>query len=148
MFHTFFEPKGFPLDASEEVQEEYARYKEDDDSASWLTLKELEAFDWDNTWVSWTDYIDSEQYIQYKESGQWGFHHTFAAHKTTLVSNAEMERLIQLGDITPNIRTGVTRKPESYRNVAKEFIDTVFPKLRSLADRDNASVRIVFSFGH
>lgn len=41
------EPRGFPHDASRKVKQDYAEWMSDAHSASWLTIEELLAFDYD-----------------------------------------------------------------------------------------------------
>jgi len=45
--NQFFEAKGFPQDASDDISAYYEYYEEDVYSPSYLTLKELRSLDWD-----------------------------------------------------------------------------------------------------
>ena len=62
-------PKGFPEDASQEVINEYKRWNEDAHSCSWLTLEELELYDWEKEKTD-SGLVDPRQFLEYLKNGR------------------------------------------------------------------------------
>lgn len=144
-------------DARHWVQNKYSRWVERDiivtgpdwHSASWLTLRELEEYDWDQT-TKHRGYVYPDEFTLFLKNGKpdsW-CGDSFGPKK---VSNSEMKQLIKDGKAnggwmskTPNKYITQVEWEEPYRESAKDFLETVLPELRKLGGPDD--VRIVFFF--
>lgn len=68
-FIPISEPKGIPKDASDFYKQEVKSWNGDGHSHSWLTLKEIEDYDWDRITVK-RGFVTPEQYKVFKKNGK------------------------------------------------------------------------------
>lgn len=111
-------PKGLPKDAGDFTKKEYADWNGDAHSCSWLTLKELESYDWHKK-VKRCANVSEEQIKEYKETGKKPT--TYAAW-SSVGTPFEWEDTIY----------------------PKEFCEKTIPRLKALSKF--GEVRIVFWF--
>jgi|CXWL01.1.fsa_nt_gi hypothetical protein len=141
-------PRGLPKNVSKKVKIWSDIYGEDGHSHSYLTLKELLDYDWNQTTVEY-GVVGPNGYKEYKEkgypteysSGVWG-------KDIEYVSEDEMENLIKNGLQDTGWDNKVFTKlawKMSYRDCAGDFIKETIPKLEKL-DKNSKNVRIVFWF--
>jgi len=145
-FVPIADPKGVPDDASEDYLEEVARWDCDGHSHSWLTLKEILDYDWDQTTML-QGTVSSITYRKWRDAGRSGFPEGYSGgvwgKDVKNVSNEEMDKLIDEGRATNNHFTQVSWKV-SYRECAKAFLDRIeLIKKRHLKPEN---VRLVFFF--
>lgn len=154
------DPKGLPDDVSHEVYMEAKKWGRDGHSHSWLTLRELQEYDWNQAKVH-VGIVDVAEYATFKAKGaptSWsgGVH----GPNVKEVSNKEMDdifRKLQSGEMTIDPDSNefqlliggihyITRItwPETYRESAGYFYTHHLPLLASFGDPD--SVRLVFWF--
>jgi len=139
-------PKGLPTDCDERIKIVSDMWGCDGHSHSWLTLKELLNYDWNqvNTHrgvVSKNDYYDfiNRGKPKYYSAGVggWGVKH---------ITNETMKGLLDGSiklDSNFSYYTSVEWK-ETYKESVKYFLNIVIPKLQSLGEPND--VRIVFWF--
>ena len=146
-FNIISEPKGLPKDASKEIKKIAKEWGEDGHSHSWLTVKELEGFDWDQVTVH-QGVVGPEEYAQYKEEGMpesWSG--GCGGANVVSLSNQEMDKLLTGERKKEKDKHYITtiKWEESYRNAAGHFLfKEALPALKRLGDPEN--VRIVFWF--
>lgn len=68
-FNPISQPKGLPYDVSEEVKNESDYWDGDGHSHSWISLKELQNYDWNQT-TSKTGMVGESEYAHYKNTGK------------------------------------------------------------------------------
>jgi hypothetical protein len=153
-FNPIAEPKGIPEDASGPYAWEAECSEGDGHSHSWFTVKELLAYNWDQS-TTHEGWVSPRGYIQFKENGSpenWcgmvsggGIQH---------VSNEDMEKHIADGvvtsfdkpdpfDLNAKIYTHVEWKV-SYESCVSRFLKETIPALQQLGDPEE--VRICFFF--
>lgn len=169
-------PKGIPIDVSPEVMKEFTVSVDEDNppelleswvrkkfsiridektvtdpdwhSASWLTVRELDAYNW-NMKSRVRGWVDPAEFLKFKEKGkpeEW----CGGIFGPKLVSNDEMARGIASGEIaTSGNRLTTTHATqvewqEPYKDSAGSFFTETMPALRALGNPDD--VRIVFWF--
>lgn len=147
-------PRGIPKDASKKVKDEHSEWNGDAHTASWLTLKELLDFDWDSGSVR-KGIVDATQYKEFKKKGKpSGWCGGVGGGMTKIVENSQMDSLLAAGydklklegeawSLLPHFYTAISWK-ETHRSACSDFLTTVIPQLKKLADPEN--VRIVFWF--
>lgn len=142
-FKSISEPKGLPDDASKEVKEHSESWGVDGHSHSYLTLKELEAYDWDQvTWLQGV--INANEYLVFKKEGRpRGWSGGVFGANVRNISQEQMEAEIKAGTADCNTYCSVEWRV-TYRECAQHFIEDMFPKMRALGKPEN--VRIVFWF--
>ncbi|ALH46411.1 hypothetical protein ABNC92_10845 [Paenibacillus larvae] len=120
------EPRGLPSDVSTVVKEKADEWDEAHDH-SYLTVKELSEFDWDQK-ICFEGFVGDEQYSEFLKNGAptWWYRDESEWGGITLC------RLIQW--------------TESLKDCVDTFFTWSIPKLIELADGDLESVRIVFWF--
>lgn len=148
-FNVIAEPKGFPQDASPELQQENEDWSGDGHSHSFLTLKELLEYDW-NQVTKHEGVVDKRGYIEAKENGGKPKHWCggVSGPKIKHISNEEMDKVILVSDSSADYHT-VIRWDETYKNSAGLFYSVFLPELKEFAKSSNLSeedVRIVFWF--
>lgn len=62
-------PRGLPVDISDEIKEKSDAYGEDGHSHSYLFLDELKNFDWKESTIKHSAYVSEKQEKDYKEKG-------------------------------------------------------------------------------
>lgn len=139
------EPRGFPEDLSEEVRK-WHRENGCGHSASWLTLAEIEAYDWDQPLYE-EGWISAETYRKWSRSGHpdtWAG--GVGGGNVRHVSQDEMDAWIAKGCPRDGIeRWMLVAWSEPLRaRISSEWWDRTLPRLRSLGRPED--VRIVFDF--
>lgn len=160
-------PKGLPGDVSDEVRSESDYWEGDGHSHSWLTLAELEAYDWKGQSTAHRGWVDEQNFELWQKEGKphsWsgGVSGGLVKH----ISNEEMRvrvhqkqagftKMEHGGDEAglATITTGdcsyytTVEWTESYeKSVEGVFTNETLPRLRELANGDAESVRLVFWF--
>lgn len=147
------EPRGIP-DDSPSIQREADGWGH---SGSWLTLAELQSFNWTGARVVLSGVVNPAQYAKWKVDGAPdGWCGGAFGGRTRHVTNEEMDALIADGTASATedghfltARDGnsyYTRVhwTQSYAEVAGSFVTDTMPKLAALGSPGN--VRIVFFF--
>jgi hypothetical protein len=109
-------------------------------NATWLTLRVLLEFPWQEKKRQFTGWVDAAQYRIYKETGR---PQAFVDRTADLVSNEEMERLLREGRDTDGLLTLITFGIP-YAEFAGPFVTETLPLLRTLGEPDD--VRLVLYF--
>ncbi|AVF27972.1 hypothetical protein [Paenibacillus larvae] len=142
------EPKGLPIDVSDEVKANSDELGIDGHSHTWLTARELVEFDWSQTveqegWVSEKEYKVFKEKVR-PESWSGGVGGGRVRH----VSNTEMNRILKNGYPWENDDSFYTlvKWTLPYSEIVGSFYTWSIPKMTELAGDDLESVRIVFWF--
>ena len=144
-FVPIAEPKGLPDDVSPEVKAESDRWNGDGHSHTWLTVREILDYDW-NQKTMLSGVVDAENWRRWKAYGKpteysggcWG-------KDIRNVSESEMEGLVESLKGSPeleNLRTTV-HWARYYHECMGSFATAVFRALHKCAPED---VRFVFWF--
>jgi uncharacterized protein (TIGR02996 family) len=135
-------PRGLPDDATPAVKAESDGLDGDGHSHSYLSVAELDAYDW--TRMTWhRGWVDADNYRAWKERGkpnQWSW--GVRSGTTRRLSHARMEAAIAAG--RPDQAYTPVKWAEPYHCAAGRFYDVTLPALRRLGPADE--VRIVFWF--
>lgn len=151
-FNIICEPRGAPDDISAETAWDLHNWEADGHSHSWLTLRELLDFDWDQT-THHVGVVSPKEYAHWKEHGfpsYWSAEVSGAV--TRKVSNEEMEAHLASGGDASNeeglfLYTTVTWESKYRDSVGSRFFDVTLPALKQLGDPEEAEdVRLVFFF--
>lgn len=165
-FKPISEPKGWPSDlgdfARSWVSEDHAHVDGDefcgDHSASWLTLRELDAYDWARQTTRCCGVIPLAVYAERKAKGLTGEPDAYCGgtwgDKIVTLEEADVDAAMANGGLVrpegerTNVRVwwGMT-----YAEAAGDFYTRVLPGLRSLLRHDEFKttpddIRIVFNF--
>lgn len=145
-FNPISEPKGLPDNVSTLVYEASDAWGIDGHSHSYLTLRELLEYDW-NQVTQHTGYVSKEYYKTFKEKGKpdswsagvWGADVKF-------ITNQEMDEILNgSSPDTPQTYTHVVWD-EPYYVSADNFYTKSIPMLKELSDGKPDDIRIVFWF--
>jgi hypothetical protein len=139
-------PKGLPADVSPEIRAESDRWNGDGHSHSYLTLAELEAYDWQGSRTNQRGWVSAEEFKNFRLNGKpnsWSG--GVSGYGVRHISNEEMEGRLKYDGDTRSCYTQV-EWGETYAEAAGRFLTETMPKLRDLACGDPESVRIVFFF--
>lgn len=147
-FNIIAEPKGIPEDISPEANRASKDWGCDGHSHSFLNLKEMLDFDWEQI-TRHQGVVSAQEYAVAKAEGQprswsggvWG-------RDIKHVDNEEMDRLIAAGATDSNHYTTFFWE-ESYKESAGEFYEDFLPALQEFAAAHglaSTDVRIVFWF--
>lgn len=156
-FNYISEPRGLPPDLSPDHQEQERYWDENEDgtidkgywfgdhSHSWLTLRELLDFDWQQRTVK-QGVVSAAEFKEWDaKGGGWpkSWSGGVSGGQVRHFSNAELRDLIRLGRDQPHDYTSV-QWGDTYARCAREFYDNFIPALKALGEPDD--VRIVFGF--
>lgn len=162
-FNPIAEPKGLPDDASKQMKKAAEDYGEDGHSHSYLTLAELEKYDWDQV-TQHQGYVTSYEYEEWVEKGKVGGPSSWcggvSGGSVKIVTNFQMEELIREGKAGKKSEEKVgpfgigasyytpIKWHEYYRESAGSFYTKTLPALRELAEKHGGpeNIRIVFFF--
>jgi len=137
-------PKGLPEDVSEGTRSEYEDWGESCHTHSWLTVQELLDYDWERV-TKRRGIVGTKGYLQFKEQG---FPVTFSGGvwgpDVILVSNEEMERILEGGGEHKKSYFTKVEWEEPYKLSASTFFEVTLPALKGLGEPEN--VRMVFWF--
>lgn len=138
-FNVIAEPKGLPEDLSEEILQawEYSG----DHTPSWLTLRELQEYDWKQS-SRHTGLVTPREYLRFRETGTpiswygevWG-------NGVEIVSNEEMEAIIASGE-RRNAYTRILWE-SSYEDSARHFLETAMPRLEEIGGAGRRENRLL-----
>jgi hypothetical protein len=145
------DPRGLPGDVSECVKSEHAEWDCDAHSASWFTVAELLAYNWDTAIVK-RGIVSLGHYKWMKESGtdrprHWcgGISGGGISHITQEAADTMLDTVVACEN--DDMRDRKYLKVEWRQSIASAcgtFVTKVLPALRSLGDTDR--VRVVFWF--
>jgi hypothetical protein len=138
-------PRGLPGDISNEVQSEADRWNGDGHSHSWLTLKELQEYDWNKNYVN-SGLVDVEGYKEFKEKGKPSSY--WQAGGGNHITNQEMDEFVA-SDKKGGFSDPCTyvEWQESGTESVDDFLTQTIPKLEKIKGEDKPeNVRIVFWF--
>ena len=129
-FMPISEPRGLPKDVCLKIKKESAEWGGDGHSHSWLTLKELQDYDWRGHITIHQGMVGEEGFKEYLENGSpshWAGGMMGDGVKT--VSNNQMRDIIS--GVTPRVPgeryiTSI-KWPESYYSCTPDFVDRVIP---------------------
>lgn len=148
-FIPIADPKGLPEDVSVMVKAESDKWDSDGHSHSWITLKELQAYDWDRE-TRKRGVIPAEEYDKLgygnapKEWSGW-----VSGPGIVVVPHDDYEHLKKTGDLSPSAKYYVqTDWSLKYRDRFKHYFDKHLPRLAELAELYGGpeNVRVVFWF--
>lgn len=138
-------PKGLPHNVSDMVAEQSDSWGVDGHSHSFLSVRELDDYEWNNQHTIKRGYVNAEQYREFLKNGmpsQWSGE--VWGGNVTHVTNREMEDLIASGKSTESVYTQV-EWPQSYCDCVGFFYKKILPALKAI-DEDFNRTRIVFWF--
>lgn len=170
-FNPISEPKGLPNDVSPEVKAASDFWGSEGHSHSWLTLAELQAYDWNQV----TTNIRVVDVLGFAEFEQHGNPYTFSdgvfGKKVKYISHEEMRERVaeyqpEIGELasSPNVlgpdwlefKKKLLAEPVYYYTrvswqtpyavSAGDFLEETMPKLEALSYGKPENVRIVFWF--
>lgn len=140
-------PRGLPQDVCKEVQEISDGWDVDGHSHSWLLLKELIEYDYDNQFTTQYAVVNKKEYQTFKQNGKPDYYSgDVSGSRVIKVSNAEMEQIIsgQLGqEEGKEYYTQITWN-ESYKESVGNHWFEVLKEMKKLGSPEN--VRLVFFF--
>ena len=142
-FKPISSPRGLPVDMSQEVGNRAEMWGLDGHSHSWLTVEELDSYDW-NQKTQKCGWVGAEDFKEWKENGipsSWCG--GVSGPDIKRLSNEIMNQAIISGADTKGMYTEVEWEMV-YRDCVDVFLSDTMPKLRAFGDPDK--VRIVFWF--
>ncbi|MHC5253162.1 hypothetical protein ACYRFS_12760 [Listeria kieliensis] len=156
IFEPICQPKGMPKDPSEVLRRHWEEYREVGYSSSYLTLKELKAFDWKSKQVMRCGYVGEENYLKFVDDKKKGkcseasyIVGGIGGANIIVLSNQEMENLIKgerPREKEESYYTIVTWKA-SYEQECADFLRSVIPTLEKIENGVGSdNVRIAFFF--
>ena len=172
-FNPISEPKGLPTDC----KYDRVNYSYDDDylylgdhSFSWLTLRELKEYDYDQETVL-SGVLSEQEYIKWKEAGGgfpkngysggvsgWAVREVTPQEMDLILTGEKSREVIDPNDgvLHPSVAVKTKPTPASYytrvewpikyREVAGMILEHIIPAMESVAEGDLDSVRLVFGF--
>ena len=139
-------PRYLPDDVSHNVGAEHFGWEADAHSASWFTLAELLAYNWDDKTVLLSGVVDTISYAQFKKDGYpLEYSGGVSGGRVEEVDNMDMDAIMKNGEPNDgkNYYTRVNWEV-SYRDaVGKHFFKTL-EALKGLGEPEN--IRLVFWF--
>jgi hypothetical protein len=148
-FKYISDGRGLPDDASDDVREAIDEDSGYMHSVSYVTLRELVDFDWDQVTTHY-GVVSEEGYKQWKEEGQpQSYSGGVSGQMVVHVTNDEMEAIINGTYPKEDGKNYYTRVSwtETYKDSVGSFYTDSIPKLKELSDMtDLSDVRIVFGF--
>jgi hypothetical protein len=138
-FEPIVPPRGFPPDSPTVGQTDLS-----DDScyhnATWLTLKELLDFPWQEKTRQYTGWVDASQYRLFKQAGR---PERFVDQTADFVSNEEMDRRLREGAGTEGLLTLISFGIP-YAEFAGPFVTETLPRLRQLGEPEDVRLIVYF----
>lgn len=139
-------PRGVPEDASSYYKKLVEDYALDGHSHSYLTLTELEAYDWSQVTTK-RGWVNQEQFKVFVREGRpssWSG--SVQGGGVLHVSNEYMQDSINVGNLSPKLYTQVEWQ-QTYASSCEDFLNNTMPQLRKIAAMELVEdVRIVFFF--
>jgi hypothetical protein len=145
-FVPIADPRGVPSDSSEDYLGEVTKWGFDGHSHSWLTLKEILDYNWDQV-TTLHGTVDSTTYLKWRVGGRTGFPEGYSGgvwgKNVKNVSNEEMDKLIDEGKATSDHYTQVSWKV-TYHECARGFLSRLELIKKKRIKPEN--IRLVFFF--
>lgn len=148
-FVQISDTKGVPSNMSDTVKNEYEEWYGDAHSASWLTLRELKEFNWNQT-TKHQGYIPLSSYADYIKTGSPDSYSQVVSgglvkHIGLSEANEWLKGKFEIDNkFSYYVHVNWTEK---YSDSAEFFLDNSIPKLEELSkDNIGEDVRIVFWF--
>lgn len=138
--------RGLPYNVCPEIATQYKKWGEDAHSSTWLTVAELDAYDWEQT-TNERGWVSESEYKKFKEDGRpnsWSG--GISGGKIVHCDNEHMDRIIA-GAFSNEEGLAYFTKVEwetAYSESAGYWLESVMPLLRALGEPED--VRIVFWF--
>lgn len=157
-FNPIFDPRGLPEDVSKDYKQLVDNYGVDGHSHSWVTLDELDSYDW-NQVTKHRGYVSPLEYKVFKEKGHpnsWSG--GVSGGKVEHISNELMDRVLERKEYMKELETkGYVEKGKHYytqvewQETYRDSVgDTFFKSVESVRDLlkrpDVLDVRLVFFF--
>lgn len=139
------QPKGLPKDITISVKEESNEWGTDGHSHSWLTLKELIEFNWENEFLN-EGCVNAAQFKDYLDNGKpssWCRGVGLVSVETPTSTRNMIENYGLQHPFLEKTYTVVSWS-ENYKSYCSEFFEKTIPKLKELGKPED--VRIVFWF--
>ncbi|MBC2174791.1 hypothetical protein [Listeria booriae] len=151
-FECISKPRGVPFDASETYLSQVEEWGSDGHSHSFLTLAELQSFDWEGKKTNHRGYLRQRDYKHYKETGELRYLcDDVSGVNVVKVNNDTMEKVINgtlQGGSDTDFYTQIQWE-ESYAESCDYFLKKQLPILVDLArqcDTSEEDIRISFFF--
>lgn len=138
-------PRGVPEDVSPEYEAEVESWGSDGHSHSWLTVRELLDYNWDQVTTK-IGIVDLDTYMKLREAPDKGpdsYCGGIAGRGVVLWTAAEVEEAIDTKQ-EPRCTHVQMSWNDKYRTRVPGFIEETIPKLQALGEPED--VRIVFFF--
>lgn len=157
-----FPPRGIPTDVTDVVRRECERWNGDAHSASWVTLAELDAYDWTQPgglsgFVSAVDYFTWNRWKRENGESPDSWCGGVGGGRVQIISNQEMDNIVtqarDMGDYNHALDFLKTNHCSTYTEIkwgqpyykmARSFLSDTIPRLRRLGKPED--VRAVFWF--
>jgi hypothetical protein len=139
-FEPIVPPRGFPADSPTVGPQAGAPGDASCHNATWLTLRELLEFPWQEKKRVYSGYVDAKQFGLFRKAGR---PQAFSNKSGQFVSNEEMERLIREGADSDDKLTLVSFGIP-YADFAGPFLTETLPLLQKQGAPDD--VRLIMSF--
>ena len=157
-FNPIFEPRGLPEDVSKDYKQLVDNYGEDGHSHSWVTLEELDSYDW-NQITNHRGWVDPIQYKIFKEKGkpeEWsggvsggGVDHVTNEQMDRVLNNKSYMKELEAKGYVKDKKNYYTlvEWTETYRESAGDRFFESIENVRELLKRpDVLDVRLVYFF--
>lgn len=156
-FHSKY---GVPIDASEMLMDNARRAPHESFGYSWLTLREIEQFDWDKC-IMRSGFVSIKGWCQYKKFGRPKNWLNSVYRYEKIVDQSKMDEWISKYDIDCDNMSELIHLAEkfrikdvycqiewsqSYKDMGKSFLDTVVKYLQENSGGNSNNVRIVYWF--
>ena len=146
-FVPISQPRGLPLDLSDETNKKSDDWECDGHGHSWLMLHELLDYDWLNQKRYHYGIVNKFEYIEFIKNGKpFSWSGGVFGELTKIVSNEEMDEVIRNNNTDFEYFTEIEWET-SYADCAHSFYSKTIPALKELSKSENYDdVRIVFWF--
>jgi hypothetical protein len=137
-------PRGVPEDASDEYKHQVEEWGVDGHSHSWLTLREIREFDWNQT-TEKQGWVDASEYQTFKREGRprsWSG--GVGGGSVKHVTNEQMDEIVAKGGEPGFSYYTLVKWTIKYRDYCGYLLDEVLPEMAKLGEPDD--VRLVFFF--
>ncbi len=161
-FEPISPPRGYPDDLSDAVREQWgiprdpAGHSRSSDDGSWLLLKELIDFPWQEKQRTFVGYANAENYAKFAAGQPFKYRQVspkvlyscddlkkYPLPEWDVVSNEEMQRRVDNSTVTDETWTKITYH-QSYAIPGHGILVDTIPKLSKVGPPDG--VRVVFHF--
>lgn len=135
-------PRGFPPDVSE-----YVRRQSVDHTPSWVSLDELNAYDWTRT-TKHRGVVNTAGFLEFREKGKpTSYSGGVFGASIAMVTNEDMQAIIDGKKEVDGTPYTVVEWEVTYEEAAGSFFTETLPKLREIRAKPGVlDLRIVFFF--